>query len=292
MFHSFTSRLFCLALLGGLVAPATASAQTKGPRSPSTPNAGVFFVEPADGATVPSTFKVKMGLIGMDLVPAGTQRNGAGHHHIIIDTDLPRFDERIPADFNHLHFGGGQSETELTLPPGDHTLQLLLGDHDHVPHDPPVYSKELRIRVSDEKPEPMPSVEAAAGTNPADRRSPSPQDARVYFVYPQDGAVIFQRSTIRFGLRSNMGVAPAGVDKPNTGHHHLLVDVETPPLDRPLPNDFNHIHLGKGQTEHKLQLTPGEHTLQLVLADHNHIPHDPPVMSERITVTVRGKVKR
>lgn len=256
-------------------------------RTPSPPNASVFFAEPAEGATVPTTFKVKMGLIGMDLAPAGTKRSNGGHHHIIIDTDLPRFDERIPADFNHLHFGGGQAEAEITLPPGDHTLQLLLGDHDHVPHDPPIFSKELRIRVAEEAPEPAPKAEGEAGMNPTDRASPAPEGARVYFVYPQDGEVIYPRSTIRFGLRSNMGIAPAGVDKPNTGHHHLLVDVETPPLDQPLPNDFNHIHLGKGQTEHKLDLSIGEHTLQLVLADHNHRPHDPPIMSDRITITVR-----
>jgi hypothetical protein len=107
----------------------------------------------------------------------------------------------------------------------------------------------------------------------------------VYFVYPRDGAVIYPRSTIRFGLR-NMGVAPAGVAKVNTGHHHLIVDADPPELDKEIPNDPNHLHFGGGQTEIKLTLTPGEHTLQLVLADERHIPHDPPVMSPKIKVTV------
>jgi hypothetical protein len=89
-----------------------------------------------------------------------------------------------------------------------------------------------------------------------------------------------------------MGVAPAGVVKPNTGHHHLMIDVETPPLDRPLPSDLNHIHFGSGQTEKKITLSPGEHTLQLVLADEKHMPHDPPVVSERIKVTVKVRPVR
>jgi hypothetical protein len=85
-----------------------------------------------------------------------------------------------------------------------------------------------------------------------------------------------------------MGVAPAGIVKPNTGHHHLLIDVETPPLDQPLPSDLSHIHFGNGQTEKKITLSPGEHTLQLILADEKHMPHDPPVISERIKVTVKA----
>ena len=113
----------------------------------------------------------------------------------------------------------------------------------------------------------------------------SPPGARVYFITPHNGDVIKPTSTIHFGLK-DMGVAPAGVNKPNTGHHHLIVDADTPPLDRQVPNDPNHLHFGGGQTEKTITLTPGRHTLQLVLADDQHIPHDPPVISERITVTV------
>ena len=84
-----------------------------------------------------------------------------------------------------------------------------------------------------------------------------------------------------------MGVAPAGVTNPNTGHHHLLIDVETlPPDNLPIPNDANHRHFGLGQTETELTLPPGQHTLQLVLGDALHIPHQPPVRSEKITITV------
>lgn len=115
---------------------------------------------------------------------------------------------------------------------------------------------------------------------------PSPKDARVYFHYPLDGSSTSQRFTVRIGLKE-MGVAPAGVNKAGTGHHHLLVDVDLPPLDRPIPNDYNHIHLGAGQTEVVLTLPPGRHTLQLLLGDHDHAPHSPPVMSRKITIHVR-----
>jgi len=250
-------------------------------RTPAPAGASVFFVEPADGATVARKVTVKFGISGMELAPAGTHKPNSGHHHLLIDAPLPALDREIPSDLNHVHFGRAQTETEITLTPGDHTLQLLLGDHEHLPHDPPIFSKVIHIRVADT------ASEKAAAAPAADGRRPSPPDAAVYFIYPSNGERIYPNSTIRFGLRS-MGVAPAGVAKPNTGHHHLMIDVETPPLDRPLPSDLNHIHFGNGQTEKKITLSPGEHTLQLILADDHHLPHDPPVISERIKVTVKA----
>ena len=117
-------------------------------------------------------------------------------------------------------------------------------------------------------------------------RTAAPENAMVYFLSPADGAIVTSPVTVRFGLRG-MGVAPAGVTNPNTGHHHLLVDVADPPPDNlPIPNDANHRHFGLGQTETELTLTPGQHTLQLVLGDALHIPHQPPVRSEKITITV------
>jgi hypothetical protein len=91
--------------------------------------------------------------------------------------------------------------------------------------------------------------------------------------------------TVRFGLRG-MGVAPAGHAMEHTGHHHLLIDTAPPAFNQPIPADANHVHFGKGQTEAQVMLAPGKHTLQLLLADHLHIPHDPPVMSKVITVVV------
>ncbi len=117
-------------------------------------------------------------------------------------------------------------------------------------------------------------------------RTPSPEGATLYFITPTDGETLSNPVVVRFGLRE-MGVAPAGVPAAKTGHHHLIIDAETPAPGMPVPADDNHKHFGGGQTEVSLELSPGEHTLQLVLGDHTHVPHDPPVVSERITITVK-----
>jgi len=118
-------------------------------------------------------------------------------------------------------------------------------------------------------------------------KSPAPDSAEAYFITPQDGDTVAATFPVKFGL-SGMGIAPAGVDIKNTGHHHLLVDrAELPDFDAPLPaGDDSVRHFGGGQTETKLMLEPGEHTLQLVLGNYAHVPHDRPVMSEPISVTV------
>ncbi len=117
-------------------------------------------------------------------------------------------------------------------------------------------------------------------------QTPSPEGARVYFIEPANGSEIEGPIKVSFGL-SGMGVAPAGTDKPKTGHHHLLIDTQLYDLTEGIPKDDNHIHFGGGQTETIITLPPGTHTLQLVLGDQNHIPHTPPVMSEIITITVK-----
>ncbi len=117
--------------------------------------------------------------------------------------------------------------------------------------------------------------------------SKSAQGSTVYFLAPTDGATVDATITVKFGLRG-MGIAPAGIDKANTGHHHLLVD-HAGDIDyvQPLPATDQLIHFGGGQTETQITLAPGQHTLQLVLGNYLHIPHDPPVTSEIITITVR-----
>ena len=117
---------------------------------------------------------------------------------------------------------------------------------------------------------------------------PTPKDAMIYIMYPEDGDNVKGSFLCRFGLR-NMGVAPAGHDFPNTGHHHLLIDTdEAINPDEPIPHDKNHLHFGGGETESRLDLPPGKHTLQLVLGDGNHYSFTPPLLSKRITITVRG----
>ena len=113
------------------------------------------------------------------------------------------------------------------------------------------------------------------------------QEASAYIISPANGEVVSSPVLVKFGLRG-MGVAPAGVAKHNTGHHHLLIDVDTlPDLTKPVPADKNHRHFGGGQTEVSLELSPGEHTLQLLLGDEAHIPHNPAVVSEKIRVRVK-----
>ncbi|MFQ5534243.1 MAG: DUF4399 domain-containing protein [Sphingomonadales bacterium] len=108
----------------------------------------------------------------------------------------------------------------------------------------------------------------------------------LYIISPADEAVVTSPVTIRFGLRG-MGVAPAGVAKSGTGHHHLIIDADLPDLNEPIPKDDHYRHFGGGQTEATLELAPGKHTLQLILGDHNHIPHTPPLISQPITVSVK-----
>jgi hypothetical protein len=123
---------------------------------------------------------------------------------------------------------------------------------------------------------------------PAFARTPAPPNAQLYIGWPNNGEVVSSKKPIRvwFGLR-NMGVAPKGVTFPNTGHHHLLIDTELPPLDQEIPSDRNHLHFGAGETETTIELPPGKHTLQLLMGDDKHIPHDPPIYSKKITITVR-----
>ena len=137
-------------------------------------------------------------------------------------------------------------------------------------------------------------LEAADGDGELEAAEPSlkggpteaPENAFAYIIWPNDGEVIPGGDfVVLFGLHG-MGTAPAGVEKPHTGHHHLLINTELPPLDQPIPATDNYVHFGRGQTEHHLTLPKGEHTLQLLLGDANHIPHTPPVLSEKIRITV------
>jgi len=117
-----------------------------------------------------------------------------------------------------------------------------------------------------------------------DLSTPSPEGAVAYIVSPLDGETVKGPVTVIFGLKG-MGIAPAGTERENTGHHHLLVDQDSlPPAGVPLGNPP--IHFGKGQTETTIELEPGTHTLQLILGNHLHVPHNPPVISEKITITV------
>lgn len=134
-----------VALMLGITLPAVAAFADDG--TPSTAGTEVYIISPMDGESLKSPITVRFGLKGMGIAPAGVEREGTGHHHLIIDTDLPPLDENIPMDDQHIHFGGGQTETTIELSPGKHTLQLLLGDQNHIPHSPAVTSKKITITI-------------------------------------------------------------------------------------------------------------------------------------------------
>jgi hypothetical protein len=157
-----------------------------------------------------------------------------------------------------------------------------------------IYERPLSEQTNEEMEIPMKHVIAAAllafllsGCSPAGPKgTPSPPGAKVFFIAPKSGATVTSPVSFKFGIEG-MVVAPAGSETPNSGHHHLLIDTKLGDVTSPIPADDNHKHFGKGQTEAQLELKPGQHTLQLILGDQNHIAHDPPVQSEVITITVK-----
>jgi len=140
-FHKFAAAVAVL-LLGGL--PALAEDP---PRTPAPPDVSLYILSPHPGELVSSPVTVRFGLSGMGVAPAGVINPKTGHHHLIIDAPLPDFSKPVPADANHLHFGGGQTEVQIELTPGTHTLQLVLGDHLHIPFQPPIVSTPIEVRV-------------------------------------------------------------------------------------------------------------------------------------------------
>jgi hypothetical protein len=128
----------------------------------------------------------------------------------------------------------------------------------------------------------------AGGAYADETANPWPAGAEPYIISPADGATVKSPVTVVFGLKG-MGVAPAGVEKAKTGHHHLLIDTAPPSgedLDYAIPADAHHIHFGGGQTETSVELAPGKHTLQLLMGDAAHVPHNPPLLSKPVTITV------
>ena len=271
-------------LVGASSLPAFAQSADAPTLTASPSGAKTYFVDLKDGATIAPTTTLHFGLTGMGVAPAGVAKANSGHFHLLIDADPPALDQPIPNNENHLHFGAGQTEATVTLAPGKHTLQILLGDANHVPHSPPVMSSILHVTVAEPTAVATPAAAAATAT-PTAGRHPSPANAKAYIESPTNGVYVTTTFTVRFGL-TGMGVAPAGFDKPNSGHHHLIIDAALPPFDQPIPNNENYLHFGAGQTEASVTLPRGKHTLQMLLGDAGHLPHDPPVYSQPVTVYV------
>src|SRR5258707_4994247 len=209
---TLTSAALSFLIWGATSGVTYSQAPASGGATPSPPGAAVYFIDIKNGDMLPAKSTVHFGLRGMGVAPAGSDRENSGHHHLLIDSELPPLDRPIPNDFTHLHFGAGQTEADVSLRPGQHTLQLLMGDKDHVPHTPPVMSQRIRVRVA----EGAPGAAAALTGGP----SKSPPGAEVYFNDLKEGVVLPPKTTIYFGPM-NMGVAPAGSDRAKSGQHHF-----------------------------------------------------------------------
>jgi hypothetical protein len=146
----FLTGFFLLPAWAGESQPSGSAPLADSARRPSSPGAVVEIVNIKDGAVVPTTFLVQFSVAGMDIAPAGTDIPNTGHHHLLVDVeDLPDLNLPLPKNEHILHFGGGQSQAEITLSPGPHTLQLVFADYAHVPHDPAVKSVPITIVVSE-----------------------------------------------------------------------------------------------------------------------------------------------
>jgi phage baseplate assembly protein gpV len=231
----------------------------------SAPTGGVSFVYPPDGAKVFSDMHLVFGVDGLRVRPAGEDAadHASGHHHLIIDGEPIPAGAVVPADATHLHFGKGQTSVEQTLTPGKHTLTLQFADGAHISYGP-AFSKTIHLEVV-----------------------PKPAKLGVSFASPKDGAKLHGETLIKFQVEG-MTLTPAGenvLDK-TSGHHHLIIDGEPTPVGSIVPADATHLHFGKAQTETKLKLEPGPHTLTLQFADGAHASYGP-AMSATIHVEVK-----
>ena len=228
-------------------------------------NAKVFFGWPDDGAKVPPTFDLVFAVMDLDVVPAGTHAGdpSKGHHHVIVDGQALAPGTMVPKDERNIHFGKGQTSTQLSLAPGKHTLTLQFADALHMSYGPDL-SATINVEVV------------------AMEKAP-----RVFFVGLANGAKVANPVKLQFGIEG-MTVRPAGedpVDK-TTGHHHIIVDGKALPVGQMVGKGAKSIHFGKGQTEAELTLEPGKRTLTMQLADGLHRSYGPG-LSATVTVEVQ-----
>ena len=228
-----------------------------GPVSPS-----VGFELPADGAKVSSPFEVVMAAAGLVVEPSGEINEGAGHFHILVDTDFTPTGEVIPTDDQHLHYGQGQTTISLELEPGEHTLRLQFADGAHTALEGEQYRDTITVFV--EESDPTPSVQ---------------------FEQPADGATVTSPFEVVMAA-TGLSVEPSGEINEGAGHFHILVDTDFTPVGQVIPTDDLHLHYGQGQTAISLDLEPGEHTLRLQFADGAHIALEGDQYRDAITVIV------
>jgi hypothetical protein len=231
----------------------------------------VRFVTPLDGATVPPTFTVAMSATGLLVEPAGEIHAGAGHFHILIDTDFVPAGDVIINDDQHRHYGKGQYTTTLNLEPGVHVLRLQFADGAHIAQEGAAYQDTITVTVSAD----------ATAITPSSAATPA-----VRFVTPLDGATVPAKFAVTMAA-TGLTVEPAGEIKNGAGHFHILVDTDFVEAGEVIVNDTQHLHYGKGQYTTTLELPPGQHVLRLQFANGAHIALPGPAYRDEITVTVK-----
>ncbi len=222
----------------------------------------VGFEQPADGATVSSKFKVVMAAAGLVVEPSGEINEGAGHFHILVDTDFVPTGQVIPTDEQHLHYGKGQQTVYVELEPGEHTLRLQFADGAHIALEGDQYRDTITINVES-----------------------GPVSQSVGFELPADGATVSSPFEVVMGS-AGVVVEPSGEISEGAGHFHILVNTDFTPAGEIIPTDEQHLHYGQGQTTATLELEPGEHTLRLQFADGLHTALEGDQYRDTITVTV------
>ena len=222
----------------------------------------LFFRQPTSNAIVPPSFVVKMGAQGVTVEPSGEVNPGAGHMHILVDTDFIPAGGIIPTDEQLLHYGDGSLEAELTLLPGEHTLRLQFADGAHAALEGEQYRDTIIVFVEEDA-----------------------ADVSVAFFDPLDGSTVSLPFEVAMAA-TGLVVEPSGEINEDAGHFHILVDTDFVPAGNIIPTDVQHLHFGKGQTTVSLELAKGEHTLRLQFADGAHTALEGEQYRDTITVVV------
>jgi hypothetical protein len=230
-----------------------------------TVSPSVGFELPGDGATVSSPFDVVMTAAGLVVEPSGDINEGAGHFHILVDTDFIPAGQVIPTDEQHLHYGKGQTTISLELEPGEHTLHLQFADGAHTALEGDQYRDTITVVV--------------------DSSVVSPS---VGFEQPADGATVSSPFEVVMAA-TGLVVEPSGEINEGAGHFHILVDTDFIPAGQVIPTDEQHLHYGQGQTSISLELEPGEHTLRLQFADGAHIALEGDQYRDQTDIVVNGE---
>ncbi len=226
------------------------------------PAQSVAFFDPLDGATVSSPVEVVMAATGLVVEPSGELNDGAGHFHILVNTDFVPAGEIIPTDEQHLHYGKGQTTASLELPPGEHTLRLQFADGAHTALEGDTYRDTVTVIVEE-----------------------GAQAPSVRFAGPADGDTVSSPFEVTMEA-TGLIVEPSGEINQGAGHFHILVDTPFVDAGAVIPTDEQHLHYGQAQTTATLELPPGEHTLRLQFADGAHIALEGEAYQDTITVIV------